>query len=358
MRTCGPSVPLPHYWRDLVRCLNLSETLGGAMRRREFIALLGSTAAWSVAARAQPADRVRRIGVLIGLAADDPQGRAIIAAFLQGLQQFGWSDGRNVKIDIRWGAGNADDMRKYAAELVTLAPDVMLATGGTTIGPLLQASRTVPIVFANVPDPVGSGFIDSLPQPGGNATGFVQFEYSLSGKWLELLKQIAPGVTRAAVLWDPAIIAGIGQFAVIQAVAPSLGIEVRAVNVRDALEIERGLAVFARSANGGLIVTASALAIVHRDLIVALAARHKLPAVYNNRLFATDGGLISYGPDFIDQYRRAAAYVDRIIRGEQPADLPVQAPTKYELVINQKTARELGLTVPPSVLSRADEVIE
>ncbi|HET8544791.1 MAG TPA: ABC transporter substrate-binding protein [Pseudolabrys sp.] len=328
------------------------------MRRREFITLLGGAAAWPVAARTQPADRVRRIGVLIGLAADDPQGRAIIAAFLQGLHQLGWSEGRNARIDIRWGAGDAENMRKYAAELVTLTPDVMLATGGTTVGPLLQASRTVPIVFANVPDPVGSGFVDSLAQPGGNATGFVQFEYSLSGKWLELLKQIAPGVTRAAVLWDPAITAGIGQFAVIQAVAPSLGMEVRAVKVRDAPEIERGVAAFARSANGGLIVTASALAIVHRDLIVALAARHKLPAVYNNRIFATDGGLISYGPDFIDQYRRAATYVDRILKGELPADLPVQAPTKYELVVNQKTAKVLGLTVPPSVLSRADEVIE
>lgn len=328
------------------------------MRRREFITLLGGAAAWPVAARTQPADRVRRIGVLIGLAANDPQGRAIIAAFLQGLHQLGWSEGRNARIDIRWGAGDAENMRKYAAELVTLTPDVMLATGGTTVGPLLQASRTVPIVFANVPDPVGSGFVDSLAQPGGNATGFVQFEYSLSGKWLELLKQIAPGVTRAAVLWDPAITAGIGQFAVIQAVAPSLGMEVRAVKVRDAPEIERGVAAFARSANGGLIVTASALAIVHRDLIVALAARHKLPAVYNNRIFATDGGLISYGPDFIDQYRRAATYVDRILKGELPADLPVQAPTKYELVVNQKTAKVLGLTVPPSVLSRADEVIE
>lgn len=328
------------------------------MRRREFITLLGGAAAWPVAARTQPADRVRRIGVLIGLAADDPQGRAIIAAFLQGLHQLGWSEGRNARIDIRWGAGDAENMRKYAAELVTLTPDVMLATGGTTVGPLLQASRTVPIVFANVPDPVGSGFVESLAQPGGNATGFVQFEYSLSGKWLELLKQIAPGVTRAAVLWDPAITAGIGQFAVIQAVAPSLGMEVRAVKVRDAPEIERGVAAFARSANGGLIVTASALAIVHRDLIVALAARHKLPAVYNNRIFATDGGLISYGPDFIDQYRRAATYVDRILKGELPADLPVQAPTKYELVVNQKTAKVLGLTVPPSVLSRADEVIE
>jgi putative ABC transport system substrate-binding protein len=329
------------------------------MRRREFITLLGgAAAAWPLVARAQQADRIRRIGVLMGLAADDPQAQTIIAAFLQRLQQLGWADGRNARIDIRWTAGNPDDMRKYAAELVTLAPDVMLATGGTTVGPLLKASSTVPIVFANVPDPVGSGFVESLAQPGGNATGFVQFEYSLSGKWLELLKQIAPGVTRAAVLWDPAIIAGIGQFAVIQSVAPSLGVEVRAVNVRDAGEIERAVSAFARSANGGLIVTASALAIVHRHLIIALAARHKLPAVYNNRIFTTDGGLISYGPDFIDQYRRAATYVDRILKGEKPADLPVQTPTKYELVTNLKTAKALGLTVPPQLLARADEVIE
>jgi putative ABC transport system substrate-binding protein len=329
------------------------------MQRREFITLLGGAAvAWPLAARAQQADRIRRIGVLMGLAADDPQGQTIIAAFLQRLQQLGWADGRNARIDIRWGAGNAENIRKYAAELVALAPDVMLAPGGTTVGPLLKASSTVPIVFANVPDPVGSGFVESLAQPGGNATGFVQFEYSLSGKWLELLKQIAPGVTRAAVLWDPAIIAGIGQFAVIQSVAPSLGVEVRAVNVRDAGEIERAVSAFARSANGGLIVTASALSLVHRDLIITLAARYKLPAVYNLRLFTASGGLISYGADFIDQYRRAATYVDRILKGEKPADLPVQAPTKYELAINLKTAKALGLTVPPTLLTQADEVIE
>ncbi len=313
---------------------------------------------WLLAAHAQQVERVRRIGVLVGLSPDDPQGKAIVAAFLQGLQQLGRATGRDLQVEYRWGAGNPDDMRKYAAELVTLAPDVIVATGGTSVGPLLQATRTIPIVFANVPDPVGSGFIESLARPGGNATGFVQFEYNLSGKWLELLKQIAPGVTRVAVLWDPAIIAGIGQFAVIQSVAPSLGVEVRAINVRDSGEIERGVAAFARTGNGGLIASASALALVHRDLIVALAARHNLPAVYNNRIFITGGGLMSYGPNFIDQYRRAATYVDRILKGENPGDLPVQAPTKYELAINLKAAKLLGLTVPPSLLARADEVIE
>jgi putative ABC transport system substrate-binding protein len=330
------------------------------MKRREFITLLGSGAAatWPLASRAQQPERMRRIGVLTGLAEDDPDWPANIAAFLQRLQQLGWSEGRNVQVDTRWSVGNADDARKYAAELVTLAPDVMLAAGGASVGPLLQASRTVPIVFANVPDPVGSGFVESLARPGGNATGFIQFEYSLSGKWLELLKEIAPGVTRAAVLWDPAIAAGIGQFAIIQSVAPSLGVEVRTVNVSDPPEIERAVAAFARSSNGGLIVTASALALVHRDLIVTLAARHKLPAVYFQRTFVSGGGLISYAADFIDQFRRAAGYVDRILKGEKPADLPVQAPTKYELVINLKTAKALGLSVPPTLLARADEVIE
>jgi putative ABC transport system substrate-binding protein len=330
------------------------------MKRREFITLLGSGAAatWPLASRAQQPERMRRIGVLTGLAEDDPDWRANIAAFLQRLQQLGWSEGRNVQVDTRWSVGNADDARKYAAELVTLAPDVMLAAGGASVGPLLQASRTVPIVFANVPDPVGSGFVESLARPGGNATGFIQFEYSLSGKWLELLKEIAPGVTRAAVLLDPAIAAGIGQFAIIQSVAPSLGVEVRTVNVSDPPEIERAVAAFARSSNGGLIVTASALALVHRDLIVTLAARHKLPAVYFQRTFVSGGGLISYAADFIDQFRRAAGYVDRILKGEKPADLPVQAPTKYELVINLKTAKALGLSVPPTLLARADEVIE
>ena len=329
------------------------------MQRREFIRLLGgAAAAWPLAVRAQQFEHVRRISVLNGLAADDPQGKALNAAFLQGLQELGWIDGRNVQIAYRWGAGNVDDMRKYAAELVALAPDVMVAGGGASVGPLLQATKTVPVVFANVPDPVGSGFVESLSRPGGNATGFMQFEYNLSGKWLELLKQIAPGVTSAAILWDPAIIAGIGQFAVIQSVAPSLGVDVRAINVRDATEIERAVAAFAKFSNAGLIVTASALALVHRDLIVTLAARYKLPTIYSQRVFVTGGGLISYGADIIDQLRRAAGYVDRILKGEKPADLPVQAPTKYELVINLKTAKTLGLTVPPALIARADEVIE
>jgi putative tryptophan/tyrosine transport system substrate-binding protein len=329
------------------------------MRRRDFITLLGGAAAvWPLAARAQQSDRMRRIGVLNGQAANDPDAQANIAAFLQGLQQLGWTDGRNVRIDHRWAAGNPADIRKYAAELVALAPEVILATGASPLGPLLQATRTVPIVFAIVPDPVGAGFVDSLSRPGGNTTGFMQAEYNLSGKWLELLKQIAPGVTRAAVLRDPAITAGIGQFAIIQSVAPAVGVEVSPVNVRDAAEIERAVTAFARTPNSGLILTASALSVVHRDLIVTLAARHKLPAVYYRRLFVIGGGLISYGADFLDQFRRAAGYVDRILKGEKPADLPVQAPTKYELVINLKTAKTLGLEIPSSVLALADEVIE
>ena len=319
------------------------------MRRREFIAALGSAALWPLAARAQQVvDRVRRIAILVGLAENDPQGQATLAALVQALQQLGWIDGRNVRIDYRWGGGNVDNARKFAAELVTLAPDVMVATGGASVGSLLQATKTIPVVFGNVPDPVGSGFVESLSRPGGNATGFLQFEYNLSGKWLELLKQIAPNVTNSAILWDPTIIAGIGQFAVIQSVAPSLGVEVRAINVRDAGTIERGIEAFAGFSNGGMIVAASALAIIHRDLIIDLAARHKLPTVYFQRVFATEGGLVSYGSDFFDQYRRAAGYVDRILKGEKPADLPVQAPTKYETVINLKTAKALGLTVPPS----------
>jgi putative ABC transport system substrate-binding protein len=330
------------------------------MRRREFITLLGgAAAAWPLAARAQQADRVRRIGALIGApSADNPDAQANIRAFLQVLQQLGWTDGGNVRIDIRWGAGNADDIRKYAAELAALAPDVIFASGTASVGPMLQATRTVPIVFANVADPVGAGFVDSLARPGGNASGFIQFEYSLSGKWLELLKQIAPGVTRAAVLRDPAITSGIGQFAVIQSVAPSVGVEVSAINVRDAGEIERAVTAFARSSNGGLIVTASALAVLHRQLIIALAARHKLPAVYYRRYFVTSGGLISYGYDVVEQFRGAAGYVDRILKGATPADLPVQAPTKYELVINLKTAKAMDLDIPATVLARADEVIE
>jgi putative ABC transport system substrate-binding protein len=333
--------------------------LGADLKRRDFITLFGGAAAtWPIAVRAQQPEPVRRIGVLSALAADDANAQVRYAAFLQVLQQLGWTDGRNVRIDARWGAGDADDIRKYAAELAALAPDVILTTGAVAVASMLQATRTVPIVFAIVPDPVGAGFVDSLSRPGGNATGFMQFEYSLSAKWLELLKQIAPGVTRAAVLRDAAITAGIGQFAVIQSVAPSVGVEVSPINVRDAGEIERAVTAFARSANGGLIVTASALSVVHRDLIITLAARHKLPAVYFERFFVTGGGLISYGADFIDQMRRAASYVDRILKGEKPANLPVQAPTKYEMVINLKTAKALGLAIPPTLLTRADEVIE
>ena len=302
---------------------------------------------------------MRRVGVLVGAQpADDPESLANFAAFLQGLQQLGWGEGRNIQIDYRWGLGNADNVRKYAMELAAVAPDVILASGTSTMTPLLQATRTVPIVFVNVADPVGAGFVDSLSRPGGNATGFLQFEYGLSAKWLELLKEIAPSVTRAAVLRDPAITAGVGQFAIIQSVASSVGVEVSPVNVRDASEIERAVTAFARSANGGLIATTSALTLLHRDLIITLAARHQLPAVFNRRSYVTSGGLISYGADLVDQYRRAAAYVDRILKGEKPADLPVQAPTKYELVINLKTAKAIGLTVPPSLLARADEVIE
>jgi putative tryptophan/tyrosine transport system substrate-binding protein len=327
--------------------------------RRKFITGLGGTAvAWPLNARAQQPDRMRRVGVLRGTPASDPDAQAQHAAFLQGLQQLGWTDGRNVRIDARWAAGNAADARKYAAELVALAPDVILAGGSSMVEPLLQATRTVPIVFTIVADPLGSGVVDSLSRPGGNATGFMLFEYSLSGKWLELLKEIAPGVTRAAVLRDPTATSGIGQFAVIQAVAPAVGVEVSPVNVRDAAEIERAVAAFARVADGGLIVTATPLASVHRDLIVTLSARHKLPAVYFDRFVVARGGLISYGADFRDQFRLGAGYVDRILKGQKPADLPVQAPTRYDLVVNLKTAKALGLSIPPTVLSRADEVIE
>ena len=330
------------------------------MRRRELITLLGGAAvAWPLAARAQQRERMRRIGVLMRLAADDLEGQARIAAFLQGLQEGGWSVGRNVRIDYRWALGDAERSRKYAAELVALAPDAILAAGGAVVAPLLQATRTVPIVFAQTPDPVGAGFVASLARPGGNATGFAIFEFGISGKWLELLKEIAPRVTRAAVLRDLALAAGSGQLGAIQSVAPSFGVELSPIDVRGADEIEHAVTAFARSSsNGGLIVTGSALATVHRDLIVALAARHRLPAVYPVRVFATGGGLISYGPDSIDPYRQAAGYVDRILRGEKPADLPVQTPTKYELVINLKTAKALGLDVPPTLLARADEVIE
>jgi putative ABC transport system substrate-binding protein len=328
------------------------------MQRREFIRLISGAAAWPLAARAQQPDRMRRIGVLTPGAADEPENKARIAAFLLGLRELGWTDGTNVQIVYRWSGGNAADARKYASELAALAPDVILATGGAGAGPMLQATRTVPIVFAIVPDPVGSGFVKGLSRPGGNATGFMMFEYSLCGKWLELLKQIAPRVTRAAVLRDPAIEAGIGQFAVIQSVAPSVGVEVSPVNLNNVAEIESEVAAFAGSANGGLISTASALSLVHRDLIIKLAAQYKLPAVYQERSYVAAGGLTSYGPNYLDQFRRAAGYVDRILKGEQPGDLPVQAPTKYELVINLKTAKALGLTVPPSLITRADEVIE
>ena len=329
------------------------------MRRRDFVALLGGAAvAWPLTARAQQGERARRVGVLLPAASDDVEFQARVGAFLQGLQQSGWSIGRNLRIDTRWATANADDIRRHAAELVTLAPDVILAHGASTMRPLLQVTRSVPIVFPVAGDPVAAGFVDSLARPGGNATGFMTFEYNLSGKWLELLKEIAPGVTRAAVLRDPTVITGASQFAAIQAVAPSLRVEVNPINLRDAGEIEHAVTAFARSSNGGLIVTTGGLAQLHRDLIITLAARHKLPAVYYERFFVAGGGLLSYGADYIDQYRQAAAYVDRILKGEKPGDLPVQAPTKYETVINLKTAKALGLDVPPSLLARADEVIE
>jgi putative tryptophan/tyrosine transport system substrate-binding protein len=326
------------------------------VRRRVFITLLGSAATWPLGARAQQAERVRRIGVIAG--ANDQLTQARHAAFFQGLQQLGWTDGRNVQIDARWSAGNAAEIRRYASELVAVAPDVIFTSGSSSMGALLEATRTVPIVFAIVPDPVGSGYVKSLSRPGGNATGFMMFEYSLCGKWPALLKEIAPHTTRAAVLRDPNVAAGIGQFAVIQSVAGSVGVEAIPVSLSDATELERELVAFAQSANGALIITASALSAINRDLIITLAARHKLPAVYQERNYADAGGLISYGPNFLDQYRRAAGYVDRILKGEKPADLPVQAPTKYELVINLKTAKALGLSVPPTLLARADEVIE
>ena len=329
------------------------------MRRRDLIkGFVGSVAAWPTVTRAQQRDRLRRIGVLMALAADDPTGQARFVAFVQALQELGWTDGRNVRIDTRWAAGDAERFRRYAAELVALTPDVILASGGTGVGALLQASRTVPIVFTQTQDPVGAGYVDSLARPGGNTTGFTSMEYGIGGKYLELLKEIAPRIARAAVLRDPTIPQGIGTFGAIQAVAPSLGVELRPIDVRDAGEIERAVAAFARGSNGGLIVTGSSSAFVHRDLIVTLAARHKLPAIYSQRFFVTGGGLISYGADSIDPHRRAAGYVDRILKGEKPADLPVQASDKYELAINLKTARELGLTVPPTLLARADEVIE
>jgi ABC-type uncharacterized transport system substrate-binding protein len=324
--------------------------------RRKFLATLCGAAAWPLAARAQQGSAIKRIGVLMNVAADDPEGQARIVAFVQGLQQLGWSDGRNVQIDIRWGGGDPERIHKYAAELVALAPDAILATSTIVVRPLQQATHTVPIVFVQVIDPVGAGMVATLARPGGNTTGFTVFEYGLSGKWLELLKEIAPRVTRVAMLRDLTI--GLGQLGAIQSVAPSLGLELTPIGVGDVGEIERTVAAFARSSNGGLIVTASTSAVIHRDLISMLAARHRLPAVYSFRYFVTAGGLISYGPNSIDPYRRAASYIDRILKGEKPADLPVQAPTKYELVINLKTAKGLGLDMPASVLARADEVIE
>jgi putative ABC transport system substrate-binding protein len=329
------------------------------MQRRDFIKVVaGSAVAWPLEARAQQPERVRRIGVLLAATPDDVEFQTWVGAFLQGLQQAGWSIGQNVRIDTRWATSNAAGIGKHAAELAALAPDVILAHGASTVGPLLQATRTVPIVSPVFGDPVGAAFVDSLARPGGNVTGFMSFEYGMAVKWLELLKETVPSVTRAAVLRDPSQGSGTSQFAAIQAVAPSLRVEINPVNMRDPAEFEHAVAAFARSPNGGLIVTAGATANRHRDLIVRLAARYRLPTVYYERIFVTAGGLISYGPDFVDQYRRAAGYVDRILKGEKPADLPVQVPTKYELVINLKTAKALGLTVPPSLLARADEVIE
>jgi putative ABC transport system substrate-binding protein len=327
--------------------------------RREFITLLGGgAAAWPIAARAQQAQPLRRIGVLMGTAASDPEGQARHAAFVQELAQLGWTDGRNARVDTRWVPGDPNLYRSAIPELLALAPDVILASGTSSMGPLHQATRTIPIVFVGIVDPVGGGFVASLSRPAGNSTGFILFEYGISAKWLELLKQVAPGVTRVAVARNPALTSGTGQFAAIQAVAPLFGVELTAADVRDTAEIEHSVSAFARSSNGGLIVTTSQAAQVNRNVIIALAARHRLPAVYPYRFFVAEGGLISYGPDFIHPYARAAGYVDRILKGEKPADMPVQAPTKYELVINLNTAKALGLEIPATLLARADEVIE
>jgi putative tryptophan/tyrosine transport system substrate-binding protein len=328
------------------------------VRRREFIAGLGGAAAWPLIARAQQPEAMRRIGILVSLGADDRQGQTRHAAFVQRLRELGWTEAKNVRIETRWTAGNAIDMHKYAVELVSFAPNVILAAGGSTVVPLMQATNTIPIVFTGVSDPVGGGLVASLARPGGNVTGFTAFEYSMSAKWLELLKEVAPAVKRVAVLRDASIPQGIGQFGAVQSLGPSLGVEVSPLNVRDAVEIERDITAFARGSNGGLIITGSGLAIVHRELIITLAARYKLPAIYFERFFVAGGGLISYGPDLLDQYRRAADYVDRILKAEKPADLPVEAPTKYEMAINLNAAKALGLDVPHSLLSRADEVIE
>ena len=330
------------------------------MRRRDFIqGIASSTVLLPLAARAQQREGMRRIGMLMAYNANDPLAQTRNAAFLQGLQQLGWTVGQNVQIDYRWSTGNIDDTRKYAAELVALAPDVIFAPGTASLGPALQATRSIPIVFAVVPDPVGSGFINSLARPGGNATGFTGFDYGIGAKWLELLKEVAPNVTRAAVIRDPAIAGGLGAWAAIQSASPATGIEVSPINVADAGEIERAVAAFAQAPNGGLIVTGSALAVQHRDLIIALAARHKLPAIYYDPYFVVAaGGLVSYGVDNIEQFRRAAGYVDRILKAEKPADMPAQQPTKFELAINLKTAKALGLAVPQSLLATADKVIE
>jgi putative ABC transport system substrate-binding protein len=326
------------------------------VRRREFITFLGgAAAACPLSARAQQADRMRRIGLLMNRAANNPEGQARLAAFQQGLQQLGWIDGRNVRIDIRWGEDDADRERKYAAELVALAPDVILASGTLSVAASQQVSRSLPIVFAAVTDPVGAGFVDSLAQPGGNATGFMIYEYNLGSKWLQLLKEVAPDVTRVGIMRNAANPAGVAVFSALQNAAQSFGIEARPINTRDPPEIERSIAAFARP-NSGLIVTPGTN--LHRDLIIAIAARYKLPAIYGNRYDVAAGGLMSYANDFDEQFRQAASDVDRILKGEKPADLPVQAPTKYQLVINLKTARALGLEVPPTLLARADEVIE
>jgi putative ABC transport system substrate-binding protein len=327
-------------------------------RRREFITLLGGAATWPLAARAQQVERVRRVGVLLPAAENDPEFQSRLTAFQQALRELGWTIGSNVRLEIRWATPDAAKIRQQAAELVALAPDVILATGGSSMAPLQQTTRMLPIVFVQVPDPVGAGFVDSLARPGGNATGFTQYEYGVGAKLLEVLKEIRPGVTRAVVLRDPATPDGIGQFAAMQAVGPLLGVELKPIGVREPVEIERAVTTISREADSGLIVAASGFAIRHRELIITLAAKHRLPAVYPYRFFVIDGGLISYGPDSIDPYRRAAGYIDRILKGEKPADLPVQAPTKYELVINLKTARAVGIDVPPQLLARADEVIE
>jgi putative ABC transport system substrate-binding protein len=332
--------------------------MGPVMKRRDFLGILGGTAMWPLAAGAQQPARIRTVGILLPATADDVQFQAYVGAFLQELALLGWSIGRDMRVNTHWATANAADIRAHAADLIALAPEVILAHGTSTVGPLLQATRTVPIVFPVATDPVGAGFVDSLARPGGNATGFVSFEYSISGKWLELLKQIAPGVTRVAVLRDASQGSGNSEFAAIQTVAPGLRVEVRPVNMRIDSEIERDVAAFARSSNGGLIVASGGAAIIHRDLIIKLAARHKLPAIYPYRFFVGAGGLISYGPDQVEQYRQAAGYVDRILKGEKPSDLPVQAPTRYETVLNLKTAKALGLDVPSTVLARADEVIE